>query len=84
MASKVQKHCIKIAMKTGNTKTAVYIALLSNIENNNEVYLDNAKALCNEYGITARQFAGYLAALAAEGKYKQIDGTFGQMMQTKE
>ena len=80
MASKVQTHCIKVAMKTGNVKTAVHIALMANVEGGNMVYLDNAKALCEEFGITAHQFSGYLAALTSEGKYKQMDGYFGMLV----
>ena len=72
-------NCVKVLVKTGNIKTAVHIALLANIENNSEVYLDNAKALCVSVGITAHQFAGHLAALASEGKYTPIDGHFGQV-----
>ena len=77
MASKVQLHCIKVTIKTGNIKTAVQIALMANIEGGNMVYLDNAKALCEDFGVTAHQFAGYLAALTREVKYKQMDGHSG-------
>ena len=80
MASKVQLHCIKVAIKAGTIKTAVHIALMANVEGGNLVYLDNAKALCEDLGITAHQFAGYLAALASDGKYKQVDGDFGQLI----
>lgn len=78
MATKVQKNCIKIGVKTGNIETAVKISLMANLEGGNMVYLDNAKADCIEQGMTAHQFAGGLAALTAKGVYKQIDGDFGQ------
>lgn len=60
-------------------KEKVYNALVSNIENNNLVYLDNAYAKVSDE-ITPAQWAGYLSALTKEGRYNQIDSCFGEVV----
>lgn len=89
--NKVQANLIKVNLKAGNKKLAVFIALqaskegcMTEFNNGNvgySVYLDNAFDLVKG-SISRHEFAGYLSALAADGNYKQYDeqGHFGQVI----
>lgn len=70
---------IKWAARSGNMTLAVWNALRANVENNKEVYLDNARKSLRDSGVemTEHQFAGHLAALEKVGSYSRIDGFFG-------
>ena len=70
---------IKLAAKSGNLTLAVWQALRANVENNEDVYLDNARQSLRDAGVelTEHQFAGHLAALEKRGAYSRIDGFFG-------
>ena len=68
--SKVQAHCIKIAVKTGNIELAVKLALMANVQHDSlNVIVYEARNDAVGCGITAHQFAGGLAALTAKGFY---------------
>lgn len=43
------------------------------------VYLDNVSSKLSEV-MSKNQFAGYCAVLRKEGKYKQVDGFFGEVI----
>lgn len=80
MASKTQEMAVRVLTQKGQIEGAVRCALWSSVEGGDYVYLDNAKGLCEKYGMTAHQFAGGLSALQAKGEYKQEDGFFGRMI----
>ena len=69
--NKVQANLIPKLMSGKHVKTGVLLALQANLENGN-VYLPNAYD-CLKGFITKNQFAGYLSALAREGKYAPCD-----------
>ena len=71
--TKVQAQCIKIAAKKGNIELVTKLALLANLENGNEVFINNARSDAQKVGITAHQFAGGLSALTAKGFYVPSD-----------
>lgn len=80
MASKIQKQMIAINLKRGNLKLACYLALVANMESGNQVYLENAYAEVSSQ-VTPHQWAGYLAALQKDGKYRpQGDKFFGTIV----
>jgi len=79
MLTKVQTHCITLAIKRADITLAVKLALMANVEGGNYVYLDNAKSDVSKHGVSAHQFAGALSVLTAQGYYKQIDGYFGEI-----
>lgn len=43
------------------------------------VYLDNVSSKLSEV-MSKHEFAGYCAVLRKEGKYKQLDGFFGEII----
>jgi Mor family transcriptional regulator len=75
--SKVKAQLLQRAIKSGNKKLAVQLALLNSVEGGNQVYLPNAYDLI-ETMMNKNEFAGYLSSLEREGFYKkQGDGFFG-------
>lgn len=89
--SKAKANLVKVNLKAGNFKLAVFIALQCNMEGcrsdrangdvAQDVYLDNAYAMVKD-SLSRHQFAGYLAALKADGNYEQFDsnGDFGTVI----
>lgn len=75
--SKVKANLLKVNLKKGNFKLAVYIALQVNAENGS-VVTSYAYDDVKEY-LSAQQFAGYLSALKEEGKYKPSSEGFGRV-----
>jgi hypothetical protein len=69
--SKVKKNLVAVNLKNGNFKIAVFIALSLSLENGS-VYLPNAYDEVKIF-MTKHQFAGYLSALAKDGKYYPLD-----------
>lgn len=78
---KAQQKLIKLALKSRSFKLACELALRANIENNQSVYLPNAYSMVDS-AITPNQWAGYLSALTAEGKYKNTSSDFGEVIFT--
>jgi hypothetical protein len=71
--SKVKTNCIKICIKTGNLKLLVLSPCRLSVENSSGgVYFQTLTAW--SASITPAQWAGYLSALAADGKYSPQDG----------
>ena len=90
MLTKVQAHCIKIALKTGHKTTACYIALCANIEENAHggVFLDNAYYDVAD-SITRQEWRQALSVLALQGKYKasqdpEFKGHYGYVVKVSE
>lgn len=69
----------KEATPATSVKDMVFNALLSNVENNNSVYLLNAYSAVSSI-ITPSQWSGYLSALTKEGKYQPLDSYFGTVI----
>lgn len=75
-----QAKLINAAIKRGNLKLAVHLALIKNVESGRQVYLPNAYDEVSS-AMSKSQFAGYLSALTADGVYKsQEDGFFGSLI----
>lgn len=73
--SKVTGACLRMARKTNNKALAVKLALLANIENNNNgVFIDNAYSEIHDF-VTPNEFAGYLSALTKIGFYEPSQDT---------
>ena len=80
----VKANLLARAKAAGNFKLACFIALQLNIEGNGNIYLPNAFSEVSDV-ISKEQWAGYLGALAAEGKYTSYrdgvnDGYWGQLV----
>lgn len=76
---------VKMAARSGNMVLAVWQSLWSNRENNNDVYLDNARFTLKESGVhlNEHQFSGYLSVLEKSGSYRRLDGFFGEVSRYK-
>lgn len=70
--SKVQQHCLKIAVQRGDLKLRCKLALMQSVENK-YTNLDNAYSKVREH-VTPAQWAGYLSALTKEGVYGPVVG----------
>lgn len=72
---------VKMAARSGNMTLAVWQSLWANRENNNEVYLDNARSTLKESGVhlSEHQLSGFLSVLERLGSYKRLDGFFGEV-----
>jgi len=81
--TKVQQNLLDSALRNGNHKLACLLALCANVERANCVPLANAYQDVKN-AITPAQWAGYLSALAKEGKYAPADheyaGHFGYVL----
>jgi ribosomal protein S17E len=73
------QHLINLVAKNGKKLFATELALISQLENNNMVYLDNAYAMVEKH-MTRNEFAGYISALSVKGKYEKHDSFFGRVI----
>ena len=76
--TKAIERLMNVAIKQGNLKTVVRLALVANQEGGGYVYLDNAFGDVDGI-MTRHQFDGYLSALKESGDYKPVDGFFGTL-----
>lgn len=77
-----QKKCLAVAIKTGNKKLAVKLALLANVYDENCVVLSSVYEDISAH-VSAHEFAGYLSALEGEGFYRKSGEGFGRIRQQK-
>jgi hypothetical protein len=80
----VKANLLSKAKARKDYKLACFIALQLNVEGNDNIYLPNAFSEVSDV-INAKQWAGYLGALAKEGKYVAYDdgennGYWGQIV----
>lgn len=76
----VKANLLSKAKAAGNFKLACFIALQLNVEGNGSIYLPNAFSEVSDV-INAKQWTGYLGALAKEGKYIGVnDGYWGEIV----